>query len=53
MFRRAQVIEVNSTGKEAAVIFVDLGNIRRVKCGELRIPWAYGDQVCMKKILSS
>ena len=52
MFRRAQVIEVNPTGKEAALIFVDLGNIRRVKCADLRIPRAFGDQVCMNYELS-
>ena len=33
---RAQVLEVN--GSETAVVFVDLGNVRRIACRDLRIP---------------
>ena len=33
---RAQVVEINGT--EAGVIFVDLGNVRRVAYRDLRVP---------------
>ena len=33
---RGQVVEVN--GKEAAVLYVDLGNVRKVAYRDLRVP---------------
>merc|ERR1712038_77737 len=50
---RAQVIEVNGT--DAAVVFVDLGNVRRIAKRNLRVPRAYGDQpiLAFRMILDS
>ena len=47
---RAQVIEVDQIGKEVAIIYVDLGNVSKVKCVDLRIPRAFGDQVYINRI---
>ena len=42
---RATVIEVSLDRGEVGVIFVDLGNVRKVKSADLRIPREFGSQV--------
>ena len=47
---RAQVVELSHWSTEVAIIYVDLGNVRRVNREDLRIPRSFGDKVCRAKI---
>ena len=42
---RARVIEVSLDRQDVGVIFVDLGNVRKVKSVDIRIPREFGNQV--------
>ena len=44
---RAKVIEVSLDRREIGVIFVDLGNVRKVNAEDIRIPREFGNQVCV------
>ena len=41
---RAKIIEMNNTRRHAAIIYVDLGNVREVDISDLRIPRAFANQ---------
>ena len=41
---RAQIIEMSTSRREAAVIYVDLGNVRIVNTSDLRIPRDFADE---------
>ena len=41
---RAQIIEMSTTKREVAVIYVDLGNIRTIDTSDLRIPRHFANQ---------
>ena len=43
---RAKVVEVSLDRRMVGVIFVDLGNVQKVKAEDLRIPREFGNQVC-------
>ena len=47
---RAKVIEVSLDRRDVGVIFVDLGNVRKVKSEDMRIPREFGNQVCVSAI---
>ena len=43
---RAKVVEVSQSNKELGILYVDLGNVRIVNIKDLRIPRAFGEEVC-------
>ena len=46
LWYRAMVVEKSEAGIEIGILFVDLGCVRSVFVGELRIARAFGDLVC-------
>ena len=52
---RAKIIEINNTGRYAGVVYVDLGNVRKVDILDLRIARAFGDQpiLAIRMVLES
>ena len=54
-WHRAQIIEMDNTRRNVAVIYVDLGNVREVDITDLRIPRAFANQpiLAIRMVLES